>query len=659
MNYFQEQERARRQSKVLVVMFIFAVFGVVFAMNTVFLIALVALEAFPRNANILQVVFSPYSVLISFVTLFIIGIVGLFRYNKLKGGGASVAEWLGGRPVNPATSDPLERQLLDVVEEMALAAGCAVPEVYILDQEPGINAFAAGLNTDDAVVAVTRGTLEVMERDELQGIIGHEFSHILHGDMVLNVRMVSVLAGIAAIGTIGGFLMRLVFRGRIRLRGKAAAILLVIIVAGLAMWLIGLVGVLFSKLIQSALSRKREYLADASAAQFTSNPEGIAKALKKIWASDQGSMIDSVHAGEASHFFFGSVVKKFDWFSTHPKLEQRIAKLEPGWAPNDDEEMALSSLVQERLQKVHAGILASAEQGTGAPSDLLNDAIYSPLAAQGQMQVAPAAVVASVGAPTPQHAQYAHEVRQAIPRELVDAAHDPAGAVQVVFALLLDRGDEQVRLGQVAGLKDRLGPEQSTGVVALFDKVFHLPERERLPLLEMALPTLRRLDEAAQIALTENMHSLIWADEVVDRFEAVLEVLIWRELKPGYRKRQVRYNRVDQIRGGAANLLSLLAISGSDDEAEQQVAFAKGMTVLGEPQRAMSQGPMADPQHLREMLEELDWASPTVKQALVQACTETVLADGIVVPGEAEFLRAVCRGLGVPMPPMLPATVDG
>ncbi len=653
MNYFDEQNRARRQSKVLILLFLVAVAGVVFAMNAVFLTALAAMEAFPRGANVFQIVFSPYTVLITFVTLFVIGVVGLFRYNKLRGGGASVAEWLGGRPVDPATADPLERQLLEVVEEMSLAAGCPVPDVYVLDGEPGINAFAAGLNTDDAVVAVTKGTLEVMDRDELQGIIGHEFSHILHGDMVLNVRMISVLAGIAAIGTIGAFLLQIVFRGRIRVRGKAAAILLVIIAAGLAMWLIGLVGVLFSRLIQSALSRNREYLADASAAQFTANPEGIAKALKKIWASDQGSTVEAMHAGEASHFFFGSVKPKAGWFSTHPALEDRIARLQPGWSPNDDEEIQLGKLVRERLEKVHQGIFDPSQ-----PSDLLQDAVYSPLAAGGQLRAAPAAVVASVGEPSARHVQYAREVRKAIPPELVERAHDPDGAMQVVFALLLDRRDEQVRMGQVAGLKERLGQETSTAVVMAFDKVFHLPERERLPLLEMALPTLRRLDESRQIALTENMHQLIWADQVVERFEAVLEVLVWRELKPGFRKRQVRYGSVPEIRGGAANLLTLLAIAGSDDAAEQQVAYAKGMAVLGAPDQPMAQGPMADPQHLREMIEELDWAAPDVKQELVRACTETVLADGIVVPGEAEFLRAVCRGLGVPMPPMLPATVD-
>jgi Zn-dependent protease with chaperone function len=205
---------------------------------------------------------------------------------------------------------------------MALAAGVPMPQVYVLDQDAGINAFAAGHSPEDAAIGITRGGMTLLTRDELQGVIGHEFSHLLNGDMRLNIRIMGVLFGIVCLTVIG----RVLLYARGGNRGRAPMLLL-----GVALLVIGALGVLFGRLIQAALSRQREMLADASAVQFTRNPAGLAGALRKI--GRVGARIDSPHAGEVSHMFFENGLGKpvFGWLATHPPLAERIRALDPGW----------------------------------------------------------------------------------------------------------------------------------------------------------------------------------------------------------------------------------------------------------------------------------------------------------------------------------------
>src|SRR5262245_39180369 len=261
----------------------------------------------------------------SVITLGIIFFVSLVNVIKLAGGGAKVAQLMGGRLVAPNTQDRLERRLLNIVEEMSIASGVRLPQVYIMDKEKGINAFAAGWSLSGAVVAVTRGTLETLTRDELQGVIGHEFSHILNGDMGLNIRMIGVLAGIVAIGAIGGFLMRNAFEAD-DIRAAIPIFLL-----GLTIFIIGYSGLFFARLIKASVSRQREFLAAASSVQFTRNPAGIAGALDQIRAPEAGAAIRSRYAEDMSHMFFGQSVKMklAGLFATHPPIEERILRVNP------------------------------------------------------------------------------------------------------------------------------------------------------------------------------------------------------------------------------------------------------------------------------------------------------------------------------------------
>ncbi|HEX6692402.1 MAG TPA: M48 family metallopeptidase, partial [Burkholderiales bacterium] len=331
MNFFQHQALARRNSRVMVLLFLLAVIAVVAAVDLVLAAVWVwseselkANQAASLGELFRQVPLSLY-VWGGAVTAAIIFVVSLFNVAKLGGGGAAVAAMAGARRIEPNSRDPLERRFVNVVEEMAIASGVRVPAVYVMEGERGINAFAAGWDVSGAVVAATRGALETLNRDELQGVVGHEFSHILNGDMRLNIRMLGVLAGIVFIGSIGEFVMRSM-RGSRDSKGVAG-----LFAVGLALFIIGYVGLFFARLIKAAVSRQREFLADASSVQFTRNPDGIAGALDQIRGAPAGALISARVAEDMSHMFFGQSLRLRlgGLFATHPSLDERIQRVNP------------------------------------------------------------------------------------------------------------------------------------------------------------------------------------------------------------------------------------------------------------------------------------------------------------------------------------------
>ncbi|MFY9341503.1 MAG: M48 family metallopeptidase, partial [Planctomycetota bacterium] len=322
MDFFGHQEQARSASKRLVFLFVLALAGIVTCVYVAAQLLLVATDN-GRGGFFDPAVFA----VVAIGTLAVVGIAMLFKTAQLKSGGGKVAELLGGRAIEPGTHDPKERMLRNLVEEMAIASGVPVPDVFVLDDEAGLNAFAAGWSSADAAVAVTRGCLETLDRDELQGVIAHEFSHVFHGDMRLNIRLMGVLFGIVCLATIGRILVRTLGRGGGNKKGGAAAIAMF----GLCLMLIGWIGVLFARLIQAAVSRQREFLADASAVQYTRNPRGIGMALAKI--GGLSAQLQSPHTEEASHMLFADGVRRFigGALATHPPLEQRIERVLPGF----------------------------------------------------------------------------------------------------------------------------------------------------------------------------------------------------------------------------------------------------------------------------------------------------------------------------------------
>ena len=448
MDFFERQDQARRNTKLLVVYFVLGVATLIVAVYAAALGIFTGLSSHHRTGygeEVQLVLWNPQLFLVAAGgTLAVIVLGSGFKTLELAQGGSTVATMLGGRLVAPTTTDPDERKLRNVVEEMAIAAGVPVPQVYLLPGEQGINAFAAGHSTSDAVVAVTAGAVRMLTRDELQGVIGHEFSHILNGDMRLNLRLMGIIFGILCLTVIGRVLLYTRSRSD---KDKNPLPLL-----GLALIVIGWIGMAFGRLIQAAVSRQREFLADASSVQFTRNPAGLAGALKKIGGLDLGSKLQAAHAEEASHMFFGNGMGEsfFHLMDTHPPLAERIRAIDPAF---DGSFPPVSIAAEERA----APRVAPAQRSPlpfpfpGMPRG------QGGLAGLAPPIIAAQTVMASTGSPTPAHLRYAEGLRVSIPANLQTAAQEGLGASTVIYALLLS-DDETVRRKQLEELASATSP---------------------------------------------------------------------------------------------------------------------------------------------------------------------------------------------------------
>jgi Zn-dependent protease with chaperone function len=634
MDFFEQQHEARRNTAWILVAFLAAVAAIVLSINVVGgWIYLVATERplLPVVRALLAVPHSAYWVT-TFVVLGVILGGTLVRMHELSGGGVAVANMVDARRLARDSSVPEEKRLLNVVEEMALASGVAVPQVFVMDGEGTINAFAAGYSPHEAAVVVTEGTLKQLNRDQLQGVIAHEFSHILNGDMRLNIQLLGLIAGIVLIGSAGGFLMRGGSGGR-GSRGDARVFLV-----GLLLWLIGSVGVLAGRLIKAAVSREREFLADASAVQFTRSTDGIGGALFKI--ARRGSAIMGRHAEELSHMCIGSPVGELMEFSllrTHPPIEERMERLLGPQAVR---------LLRERSERADA-----AEEGS-----FVVEAFRSPLPAAaapraGGAPASVAALVGTIGKPTPEHVEHARRVLDDIPAEVRSATGDAAGAKAAVLALLLGAGE--VRAQQLALMRDDSGASAAEQCARFVEALAPLGPRLRFPVLTLALPTLKALPKDGRERLLRLVRELIAADGKVSLGEFVLETVLRRSLgAQASGAPRVKYRDVAQAAREAAIVLSLLAHARSGGMA----AFAKGMDTLG-----LKGGVFSAREELRfdvvdGALDELKALAPLKKPAFIKACVAAAMADGKLTLSEGELLRAVCAALDSPLPPILETT---
>lgn len=615
MDFFERQDTARRNTKWLLVYYPVAV--VLIVANVYLVFALLWSRQQLWNPGLF--------VMVAGATLFLILIATFFKMNQLRGGGGVVARMLGGAPVDPNTDDPDERKLLNVVEEMAIASGTPVPDVWVLRDEPGINAFAEGHDINDAAIAVTRGAMRHLTRDELQGVIAHEFSHILHSDVRLNVRVMGLLHGILIIALIGNILMRA--RGR---KNNALP------VVGLALFITGWAGFFFGRLIKSAVSRQREYLADAAAVQFTRNPIGLAGALKKIGGFAHGSVMVSGHAEEASHFFFANGVSGF-WsrlMSTHPPLAERIRLLDPTFdgkypkvaiAPEDHVRMVTSFLEENLVGKV-------------SPKSKVAQHIYAQ------------SILDDVGAPGPHHLQYASEFHEQLPPELYAATHESADAVNVIYALVL-AGEPKMREVQLRGLKAHAQATQRWA--ELTDP---LPVTFRLPLVSLALPALKRLSPTQFTEFAFNLETLVACDKQVDLFEYTLKKIVLRHLQTaGPPPLPVQYYSLRPLLGDCAVLLSALARVGHEKVADANTAFELGVSQVsseGGGFKLVDLGQCGLPQ-IDDALTHLAQASAGIKKRVLHACAYAVAADNLIQADEAELLRAIAETLDCPVPPFI------
>jgi Zn-dependent protease with chaperone function len=648
IDFFAAQDAARRRTFVLVLWFVLAWVATI-AVVSVALALLSATGAFgafgvsvvagsPAGVGGMLGAVSPAvlgaaAAAVSVVTL---GGAGVHAARLASGGPESVARLLGGVPVDRATTVRDEQRLVNVVEEMAIASGLPVPALYVLDGEEAINAFAAGFTPDRAVVAVTRGALERLTRDELQGVIAHEFSHLLNGDARLNLQLVAAVGGIDALAAIGRFLLGFGRRrlGRTRSgRGGSPAFL-----AGLCLWAAGSVGAFCARLARLAVSRQRELLADAAAVQFTRNPDGLASALAKIAA--QGSAIDSPFAPDVAHLLFANGLAS-RWLATHPPIAERIRRITP--------------------QGVLRAARAAAAFGTAASAASASAGAmpFAPVGPAGSARPAVeggGSMAAHVGRLEPGQVAHAAGLLAALPAMVSAAARAPRGARAVACALLAD-AEPAVREVQLAAL----GAGQAA-VAPLAAALAGTSREDRMAVLELALPALDALSRGEAEALLRDLAALAGADGRSTVFEWAVQRIVRRRLAPVLgeaRRAAPRAHGVEDVQVEVLEVLSVLAWLGARDEAGAQAALDAGTAALGVTGRWR---PLPRDRvratRLDAALARLDGATFAVKERLLRACAACALADGRVAAAEGEIVRAVAASLGCPMPPLVPDASD-
>jgi len=646
MNFFDAQDQARRSSRRLVLAYIGATVVIVAGVTAIVGFAFYSGTQYVGMSGQLTpwqfVSDNPglFASIALLATLFILG-SSLFKTSRLSAGGGRVAVDMGGTQVPTDVQDPLRRRLRNVVEEMAIASGVPVPEIYVMEHENGINAFAAGFSPSDAAIAVTRGTLELLDRDELQGVIAHEFSHILNGDMKLNIRLMGVLFGIMVLGLIGRLVLRGGYHTSIvssrRNRGSAP-----ILMIGIGLTILGGIGVFFARMIKAGVSRQREFLADASAVQFTRQSDGIAGALKKIGGYSEGSKISATDPEEVSHMLFGSGSGFSGLFATHPPLVERIQALDPAFREGDfpqvDRQQRKMASSDESQHAAFAGDVTSA-------------------LATGGTKVLAETIAASVGQPQKEHVDFARNLRASIPDTLYEAAHSSEFAYLLAVSLILDRSGN-VTERQFALIQEQLGQQRTAFVRRYYDDLITTGPEYRLPLLEIAFPALKLRPAQELEYLVSLTTRLIEVDGEIELFEfcfyRIMMSNLGRAIDPTGKRAARRASR-SELQTAAIDLLRVLADYGHDVESERIAAFNAGLTTLGP--WAHDAEFTADREFtvsvLSNSLDILLGLNSKGQDSLLRAVSATAANDGELSVSEAELVRAVCATLNYPLPPIL------
>ncbi len=659
MNFFEQQDQAHRQSRKLLFLFALAVLAILLAVNG----SLALIWIWATGAKLAGQHQYPHGFFIINTVMTLLFIVGgtLLEMYRLRDGGDAVAQMAGGRLVMPSSQDIHERRLLNVVEEMALASGIACPRVYVMDKEEAINAFAAGYHQNEAVVAVTRGTLARLTRDELQGVIGHEFSHIMNGDMRMNVKLIGVLFGIQMIATFGQQLMYWgsQFSSSRSRDDKGPPIQLILLAVGAALFVVGYVGIFFGRLIKSAVSRQREFLADASSVQFTRNPDGIGGALRKIGgltrSNDCGSRIDNPHAEQLSHMFLGAARPNLlsGLFATHPPLEERLRRVYGRSMDFLDASELPDENPAAELPEGMFGFGAknfNAAQAKGSAQTIPPGPIQGDIA--GQLALEPLAFAAGSNLSFGHHAS----PQSALPPDILAAARDPLGATALVYALLLDKADLLAYQTQI-GILEQSAMAQSSWSVKLFDAIEALPRSARLPLLDLAMPALKLMSAEQGSELLSLVDRLIEADQRISQTEFVLQSVLERRLaiRAG-RAVAVRYFRLTDLKQETA-LLVLMMARTTVDQGGAKAAFMRA--AIGMPELALSEQDFVESEgvdffEVKQALAKLNQLAPLAKPFLIRLLLAA--AGKAMTLESADFLRGVCAAIDAPVPEQVAQT---
>lgn len=625
MNFFEHQDRARSVTGKLVALFAIAIF--VLVVVTSFLITLV-LDRRPPELG-LAIFESAVFFKVAAVVVAVVLLGALYRIVQLSRGGRVIAEGLGGRLLERNQASLDEMKILNVVEEMALASGVPVPPVYLIEDD-AINAFAAGFQMHDAVIGITRGAIRLLKRDELQGVIAHEFSHIFNGDMRLNLRLIGWLHGLLLIGLIGRVLLRMPRRSGRNRKGEGSAVLV-----GLALTVLGYVGILFGNLIKSAVSRQREFLADASAVQFTRNPEGIGNALKKVGGYPLGSRMLVHDTTEINHMLFGETVYGVftpRLFATHPPLKERILRVDPRWD---------GALINpDRLPDVSYSQLPTEEH---VPQ-------FAPKAEASNAAVLAERVIDSVGMPTVAALQEAQAQLAEIPVDVRQHLDDPLSAMLMMWALLVSDSDDATKVKQLELLKAQRSDAEFNFLSVQVEVARQLPHSTHFALVELAQPQLFRFSKIQRDSFLQMLDTLIQVDGKVSVYEWSMKKLLQHNLREGWRsdKKMDLSACLPQCHA----LLSALAYAGNAEAKAAKAALQESYAALDANAQPASVPTAPDFAALDKAMQQLLQLKPLQKPKLLKAMVMCIQNDGRMTDDETTLLRVVAALLDCPIPPL-------
>ncbi len=577
-------------------------------------------------------------------TAVLIGIGVLEKRRTLSKGGPSVVEELGGTEVGGNTGDPAVRRYINIVEEMSLASGVPVPRTYVMEDQPAINAFAAGYTVNDAAIAITRGALRQLKRDELQAVVAHEFSHILNGDMRLNLHLIGLLHGImwvylTGIGLVKGSFSVVGSNSSSRMSKRAEANAIIFVIPGLVFLVVGSVGLFGSRLIKSAVVRQREYLADAAAVQFTRNPRSLISALKKIGGYTHGSRLRGPSAEVISHMCFGEGAS--GGRLTHPSVEQRILAFEPSFDP-----------------EIGFVVLDAETNRSGVDDPVVNPYETDETDEANATAIGADDVVGSVGEMSPEQLAYCATMLDEIPPAVDEARHSVLGAVVIAYLLILN-DDAQTRQRQAEIIKEQASSSVAKEADRLWPKMRELEDELYLPLMDLLVPKLRQMTEEQYREFSTVADALVRADGEIGFREFVLERVVLHHLEVAFEKagqKSVQFQSFSGRSRDLENTLSALAFAGAEKRQDIEAHFDEGRRHLPEAIRdqiSLREPDRWDYETIGASLERLSMASPAIKKATIDACAHCALADDEITVREAEMLRAICEILDIPLPPLI------
>ncbi|MFT5301311.1 MAG: Zn-dependent protease with chaperone function [Mariniblastus sp.] len=660
MDFFAAQELRRKKTKWLVLLYGLAVLFIILGIYAVIAISL----GFAKpSAEGMASFFNPgLFALVAAATILVVGLGSLYKTMELRSGGQHIASLMGGTRIPASTTDLAERRLLNVVEEMALASGVSVPPVYIMKDEPGINAFAAGYSPADAVIGVNRGTIEQLNRDELQGVIAHEFSHILNGDMRMNIRLIGILFGIQILAMIGYFLLRAFGTGGRRSSSKDGGGQAAILGIALAFLIFGSIGQIFARMIKASISRQREYLADASAVQFTRYPAGLCGALKVIGSTARGSAIESKEAESMSHMFFanGFSSKLSGLLSTHPPMIPRIQKLDHDF----DGDFKGYFKVRQKMADARAKRRAQEEAKQKKRQPMTPIGSMFPAEIAEKFSLDPEILIAAIGAPSPQDVNRSNELINKLPPQITEAAHHPYSARCIAFATLLS-DDDSMRAEQLRLIGNSEGQPTWETTKQLLPLVAQLELSDRLPVLEMIHGSLSDLSPQQYVQFRKTVEGLVGLDNKTSLFEFVVRHHLLMHLDRRFSIKpppSVKFKTTKSLEREIELMLSAFASASTTDSVLDDVkelepaaveqSYRLAMQVAGFGDAAQSQAKLKswEVEQLEKCMLSLQRSSPAVKKQFLKAAAVLITFDHEITIAEAEFFRAVAESLDCPVP---------